>query len=734
MIVTSGSKPQGRGTMQARAGGAWRRWLLLITAGCALHSSVLAAPAERLSAAQLDGDYFSRDGHRFVVVGAHWVPAKAAMQWPLQWDPQDIEADFAQMARMGFNTVRLDLMWAWFEPRPGDYNPEAFAQFDALLALAHKYRIYLHPSLFVGGEVGEAYWDVSWRHGRNPQSDPEMLRLETNQAQEFGRRYAHESAILAWDLTDEPPFWIAPGTTDAMAVNWTRLIAGGLRKYDHMHPIVAGVSTQDMEHGPFRPDTIAADVDFFSVHPYTIYTPELFPDPMVAERSTYGAAFETTLSRDAGRPVMVQEMGASTAQYSPENITAFDQVSLYSALGAGANGFLLWCYTDAAPAQYHKVPYLRSPHETQFGLTTWDRQMRPQGLAFQSFGRIVARMDLDGLAVPAADAAIVIPEEWSRTHGDFSRFGLQGPEVTPYVSVAEGGAVNGQEPNGYEGNQWVMSATLSAFILAHRAGLKPALPREASDWERYPLLFLPSPLTATDPVFVHLHTDFWERARAYVQGGGVLYASLAANAAIPDMATLFGARMTDTVISSEVTLKVVKALGNLRPGESFHFVLPGAAAKFWGTGLQLSDGEVIAVDQENRPALVAHRYGKGRTLLSAYPLEAWLGSQPAAFEGKEATYRLYRALREWAGLRPTVSTDQPSVEASALIANGRGYFVLANHAGVAVRTHVDSALPVHELRQLTEGDAVAVAAERGGWTIELPPHSGAILEWRPRAP
>ncbi len=687
-------------------------------------------PVTPLPVAQLDGNYFSRDGHRFLVVGAHWVPAKAAMQWPLQWDPQDIEADFAQMARMGFNTVRLDLMWAWFEPRPGDYNPEAFAQFDALLALAHKYRIYLHPSLFVGGEVGEAYWDVSWRHGRNPQSDPEMLRLETNQAQEFGRRYAHESAILAWDLTDEPPFWIAPGTTDAMAVNWTRLIAGGLRKYDHVHPIVAGVSTQDMEHGPFRPDTIAADVDFFSVHPYTIYTPELFPDPMVAERSTYGAAFETTLSRDAGRPVMVQEMGASTAQYSPENITAFDQVSLYSALGAGANGFLLWCYTDAAPAQYRKVPYLRSPHETQFGLTTWDRQLRPQGLAFQSFGKIVAHLNLDELTVPLADAAIVIPEEWSRTHGDFSRFGLTGPEVTPYVSVAEGGAVNGQEPTSYDGNQWVMSATLSAFILAHRAGLKPALPREASDWERYPVLFLPSPLTATDPVFVHLHTDFWERARAYVSGGGVLYASLAANAAIPDMADLFGARMTDTVISSEVTLKVVKAFADLRPGERFHFVLPGAAAKYWGTGLQISAGEIIAVDQDNRPALVAHRYGKGRTLLSAYPLEAWLGSQPAAFEGKETTYRLYRALRDWAGLRAMVATDQPSVEASALTANGRGYFVLANHSGSAARTHLDSMLPVRELRRLTEGDPVAVGAERAGWTIDLPPHSGAILEWR----
>ena len=635
---------------------------------------------------------------------------------------------------MGFNTVRLDLMWAWFEPRPGDYNPEAFAQFDALLALAHKYHIYLHPTLFVGGEVGEAYWDVPWRHGRDPQSDPEMLRLETNQAQEFGRRYAHETGILAWDLTDEPPFWISSGTTDAMAINWTRLVGGGLRKFDHLHPIVVGVSTQDMEHGPFRPDTIAADVDFFSVHPYTIYTPELFPDPMVAERSTYGAAFETTLSGGAGRPVMVQELGASTAQYSPENITAFEQVSLYSALAAGANGFLLWCYTDAAPEQYRKVPYLRSPHETQFGLTTWDRRMRPQGLAFQSFAKIVARMNLDGLAVPAGDAAIVIPEEWSRTRGDFAHFGLTGPEVTPYVSVADGGAAGDHQPAPYDVNQWVMSATLSAFILAHRAGMKPALPREADEWTRYPLVFLPSPLTATDPVFAHLHTDFWERARAYVQRGGVLYASLSANAAIPDMESLFGARMTDSVVDSEVTLKIVRPLGNLRPGESLHFVLPGAAAKFWGTGLTVTDGEVIAVDQKQRPALVARRLGSGYTLLSAYPVEAWLGSQPAAFDSDEPVYRLYRALREWAQRPPLVSSDQPAVEAAALTAPGGGYFVLVNHDANPHRTHLNSSLPAQDLRQLTEDGTVAVPAERGGWTIELPGHSGAILQWHRQQP
>ncbi len=710
--------------------------LLVFFGICAAPWLAFASPpvldsAAELPAVRLDGNYFAREGHRFLVVGAHWVPAKAGLQWPLQWDPQDIEADFAMMAAMGFNTVRFDLFWSWFEPRPGNYNPEAFAQLDFLVSLAHKHHVYLHPTLFVGGEVGEAYWDVPWRHGRNPQSDPAMLQLETNHAREFGRRYAHETAIIAWDLTDEPPFWITSDTSDAAAINWTRLIAGGIRRYDTLHPIVVGVSTQDMEHGPFRPDTIAGDVDFLSVHPYTIYTPELFPDPMVSERGTYGAAFETTLSRGAGRPVMVQEMGASSAQYSPEKITQFSRVNLYSALAAGANGFLLWCYTDAAPLQYHKVPYLRSPHETQFGLTTWDRQIRPQGAAFAEFNRITARMNLDEVDVSRGDVGIVIPEEWARTRGDFAHFGLSGAEVIPYVSTNEGGAVAGQPAAPYEGNQWVMSSVLSSFILAHRAGLTPALPRERDDWTRYSIILLPAPLTATEPIFVHVHTDFWERAAAYVAEGGVLYASLAATSAIPDMEGLFGARMTDTVVSSELTLRFIKPLGDLRPGDTLHYAVPAALARYWGTGLEVHGGEVIAVDQAGRPALVANRLGKGRTLLSAYPLEAYLGNQPAAFESGENTHRMLRALRGWSRTAPEVSTDQASVEATALNAAQGGYIVLVNHGAERHLTGLTTSLPVRRLWQLVGSGRTELHAGKNGWSVDLPPYDGAVLEWRP---
>ncbi len=687
--------------------------------------------ASDLPRVTLDGNYFSRQGKRFVVVGTNWVSAKSGLLWPVEWDPRALDADFAAMAHMGINMVRFDLMWAWFEPRPGYYNPEAFAQLDYLVKLAHQYHVYLNPILFTGGEVGEAWWDVPWRMGRDPQSNPLMLYLETNLAAEFGRRYASEPAILAWDLADEPPFWISRGTTtDAMAANWTRLIVGAIRKHDKLHPIVVGTDTAGLNHGPFRPDVIADEVDYFSIHPYTIYTGSLFPDPMVSVRGTYGAAFATALNLGAGKPVMLQELGASSAQYSPQKITEFERTSYYSALGAGNNGFVPWVFSDTAPGQYHKVPYLRSPHETQFGLLTWDHQPKPRGEAFERFGRIVSRMNLAGIGAPQADVGIVVPEEWSVVRGNHADFGLTGPSAIPYVSVSEGGAVDGAPPSPYQDNQWLMSSMLSAYILARQAGWQPALPREQGDWNRYRLLLLPSPITATDPIDVHVHTDFWTRAQEYVRKGGVLYASIAADAAIPEMTDLFGARMTDSQPVHELTLKVTAPFGGLKPGDVLRFAVPGTEMKYWGTGLEVTSGQVVAVDQAGHPALVVHTLGAGKTILSAYPLEAYLGNTLEAFEhGTTDAERLYAAIRDWAHIEPAVRTDQPDVEASVLGTPGRGYIVLVNHSDQARRTQLVTQLPIRVLRKLDADRASPVACTPGACGVDVPPYDGVVLEW-----
>jgi endo-1,4-beta-mannosidase len=655
------------------------------------------------------------------------------MQWPIEWDPKDIEADFAKMHQLGYSIVRLDMLWAWFEPRPGDYNPSAFQELDYLVSLAHKYQIYLHPSLFIGGEVGEAYWDVPWRHGRHPHADPEMLRLETNLAEEFGRHYANESAIIAWDLTDEPPFWIVYGqTSDAMAINWTRLIVDGIRHYDKLHPIVVGSSGQEIGHGPFRADDIAQFVHFFSVHPFTLYAPDLFPDALLSARGTYGAAFEIALSQGAGRPVMIHEMGASTAQFSPERVAAYDRAQIYSGLGAGSIGVDLWCYTDASPAQFHKAPYLRTPQETGWGMTTWDRQDKPLAKEFEKLSQIVGRLDLTGISPSPADIGIVIPDEWAKPHGDFSRFGLTGPEAVPYVSLADADAIPGRvQPDASAANRWLMSSALTTFILARRAGLKADFPREYSDWEKRPMLFMPSPITSTgDPFLTHVHSDFYEKARKYVENGGFLYASVASDGAIPEMASLFGARLVDRAVSSEVTLKFVSPFGDFKSGETLHYIVPSATTESWGTLLEVTTGKIIAVDQDGHPALVANTLGSGKTLLSAYPLEHYLASVPAVFDKPEDTYRIYAGFRDWAGVKPVFRADRPTIEVSTLNGDRRGYVVVVNHSDKVENVKISTTVPARAVTRVSPEGAKAITMEGPGWRMDLEPYEGAIVEWK----
>ena len=129
------------------------------------------------------------------------------------------------------------------------------------------------------------------------------------------------------------------------------------------------------------------------------------------------------------------------------------------------------------------------------------------------------------------------------------------------------------------------------------------------------MLFMPSPITGTsDPFLTHIHSDFYENARKYVENGGFLYASVASDGAIPDMASLFGARLVDRAPSSEVTLKIVAPFGELKPGDTFHYTVPTQTIESWGTLLEVTSGRVIAVDQNNNPALVANSIGRGKTL------------------------------------------------------------------------------------------------------------------------
>lgn len=672
----------------------------------------------------LSGHYFTAGDHRFVPVGVNWVPAREAMQWPYEWNPESIEADFASMAKLGINFIRFDLVWGWFEPRPGQYNDAAFHQFDCLVDLAHKYNLYLNPAFFIGGEVGDAYWDVPWRHGKHPHADPDMLRSQADHIAEFGRRYRHENAVIAWDLTDEPPFWIVgDSTTDAMASNWTRLLCQSLRAADPEHLIVCGTAAQEISRGPFRIDNIREWVDFASVHPYPIYEPFLYLEPLLSTRLTYAAAFETKLSLAAGKPVLMQEFGATSAMYSPERQAKYYRTMMYSALAAGSQGFIAWCATDAHPlVQFNRAPYKRNPHETQFGITDYQRNPRPHGLEMHKIRQVMDQLNLEGVSPAKAEAAILVPHEWA--HGsDYNQYGFPNDTLYQYTP---GNILD--ERTDSEANTRNMQSWLSAFILSRQAGMSAGFPREFDNWQEQKLVLTPSPLTNTGGY--HLYVPFWQNIHPWVSAGGHLYASISAMSAlsIPFVVDLFGVSIEDRLPwRSEVTIEFVEDFETISKGERFSFQA-AAGLEYTGALLRLEGAQVIARDQDGNPAFVTYPNGQGGSALCAYPIEMMLGVTPNVFEENSSYWKIYRGLKAWADIHSPYTLQDPDVEVGLLSGPGRDYIILVNHSPNEKEGRLLTETSVRGVEFLTPQGRKPASLVKGGWDYHLDGFDGVVME------
>ncbi len=136
------------------------------------------------------------------------------------------------------------------------------------------------------------------------------------------------------------------------------------------------------------------------------------------------------------------------------------------------------------------------------------------------------------------------------------------------------------------------------------------------------------------------------------------------------------------------------------------------------------------MDQEGRPALVAHELGKGKVLLSAYPLEQYLAPVSAVFDKSENTHLIYESLRQWACLNPPFRTDSTSVEVGTLTAGTHGYAVLVNHSPEPRNTTVTTTLKVHSLAQIEPDGSHPLELDGSTWKLTVQPYSGAVVEWK----
>lgn len=674
------------------------------------------------------GDHLLRVGGRSVIpVGAHLVPTSGP-DWPWRVGPGAFDDAFGRMADQGLDTVRIDLLWAAVEPEVGRYDEAHLRALDAVLEAARRHGLSLHPTLFVGGEVGDAYWDVPWRAGRHPHADPEMRRLQAGHARALARRWRGDPAVIAWDLTDEPPLWLFRDTTDEDARAWTREITDAIRDEDPGALVTIGTASQEVGWGPFRADVVAAHLDFTTVHPYPIYAPDLYPDALLSPRMTRAGAFEVALAAGAGKSVMLHEYGASSAQFAPDRIAAYDRVLAWSALGAGAAGFYAWCWTDAEPDAYRRAPYVRQPHETQFGVTEWDGTLRPRGRVLGELARTVRALDLDAVASrgPVTTAALVVPHEFARPY-DPGAYGLSDAPAGPYEPAERAWAPDRDV-------RPLVRGLLNAHVLASRAGVACAFPRESLDdtWPEQRLILLPAPLASTSSSLHHVRTSWWRGAADGYARGATVWVSCSADVAIPGMAETLGARVVDRApADGPATLRFVERWGPFEPGDEMVLPTGGGALETRSVLLEAGAGSrVIAVDASGAPALVVAARAAGHAVVCAHPVELLLAAVPDAHGPRDRSWGLYAGLVALAGAEGPAGAGHPDASVGVLGGEGGAAAVLANHGP----SHLEVAVTVpgdpRSAVEVGPAGARPIGVEGGAAHLSLEPHGATIVAWR----
>ncbi|MFF4198012.1 glycoside hydrolase family 5 protein [Nonomuraea sp. NPDC001831] len=190
------------------------------------------------------------------------------------------EADFAGMAKMGFNVARLALSWSALEPRPGQYDPAYLAKISWAVGTAARHGlrtvIDMHQDAWgkgVAAAPGTTCRNGSPMHGWDgaptwadrfdgaPRCEftgrdisPAVARAFTNFYQDrdgiqtrlvaawgmLAERFANEPMVAGYDLLNEPGFGEAPPITSGVLLGryYNRAIkairAGERRGFPHL--------------------------------------------------------------------------------------------------------------------------------------------------------------------------------------------------------------------------------------------------------------------------------------------------------------------------------------------------------------------------------------------------------------------------------------------------------------------------------------------------------------------
>jgi endo-1,4-beta-mannosidase len=601
-----------------------------------------------------------------------------------RYDADVVRQELATLAQHGLNMTRSFCYWPDFVPEPGTLDPEVLRRFGDFLDAHVEAGLGTVPTFIVGHMSGEN-WDPPWRQGRDLYADVWLVAQQAWLAGELARRFGRHPAVVGWLVSNEMPLYGGSAPRETVA-SWARLVVQAVRAAGATQPISLGdgawgVEVSGIDNGYSLRD-LAPLVDFVGPHVYPMEDDEL--------RQFLTAALVCELCGGFGRPVVLEEFGASSDFAADDHVAVYYRQVLHTTLLAGARGWIAWNNCDFDDLR-DEDPYRHHVFELHFGLTDRDGRPKPQLAELRDFSRLVLELTGEGWAPVKGEAAIVVPEHLERE--------------LPFTSA--------------EFRQDIRRSLLQSYAAAREADLPVTLLRERDGLVGGARLYLaPSAKILTAPGL--------DRLRLLAQEGATVYLSYFAGSTptqrgpwLTWLDEIFGVRhllrygLVDPIDDEQVMFEFVEPLGDLPAGTVLSFRAAGTASGRAFLPVETTGARVVAVDGHGRPTLLRHELGSGSTILCTYPIEQMAAASPRV--NPEATWRLYSALAEEAGVSRPVRVDDPRVLTGVIRSGAAGVALFVNWC--------DEVLEVSPL--LSAGSELEGVGDR----LRLEPFAVAAVPW-----
>ena len=361
------------------------------------------------------------------LLGVNYWPRRKAMYWWSDFDAGEVREEFAVIADIGMNIVRLFLLWDDFQPKPDRVSATALDHLATVCDIAVENNLKLDVTFFTGHMSGPN-WSPRWLLDKNAPApsphlrqllsagkivegayrnmfhDPEALDASRLLLKTVVNRLKDHAAIWMWNLGNEPDLFAWPSDATA-GRSWVKQMVGLIKAIDPDHQVTCGLHAASLnENNGLRINDVFAETDVAVMHSYPMYTPiarhNLDPDYV-----PFTCALVSAL---CGKPTLMEEWGGCTAPQgeetqiwewtaygkprtqfmaSEDDLAAYIEAVLPKLVEVGATGSFLWCYADYVESLWDRPPCepTGAKHERHFGLVRPDGSLKPHAEVIRKF-------------------------------------------------------------------------------------------------------------------------------------------------------------------------------------------------------------------------------------------------------------------------------------------------------------------------------------------------------------